>query len=106
MQRVAREWGSTGFVAVLVGVAVVAIGISAVAMKASWGWVALLAGVVLVIAGGGAMAAVTLSRRRSAWKDRGQRDPVLGEEVSAEEERKYLRRYRGRRGDRRQGRGL
>ncbi|CAM3683017.1 hypothetical protein ACXYTP_09410 [Tsukamurella ocularis] len=98
MQRIARQWGGAGFVGVLVGVGVLAIGISATATGAPWAWAAIGGGIALIVVGGAAMTAVSLSHRRNAWDDRGQRDPVLGEELSPTEERRYLRRYRRRGG--------
>lgn len=94
MHRIARQWGGAGFIAVLVGIGVLAIGISATAIGAPWAWAAIGSGVLLIAVGGSAMTAVSRSRRRNAWDDRGQRDPVLGEELSPSEERRYLRRYR------------
>lgn len=100
MRRVSRAWGAAGFVAVLAGVGALAVGISAAAVAAHWAWPTMTAGGVFVVFGGVAMVMVSLGRRRSAWDDRGQRDPVLGEELSPKEEGAYLRRYRGRFGRR------
>ncbi|MCA4995294.1 hypothetical protein HWD35_11285 [Tsukamurella tyrosinosolvens] len=98
MQRIARQWGGTGFVGVLVGIGVLAIGISATAIGMPWAWAALGIGILLIVVGGATMTAVSLSRKRNAWDDRGQRDPVLGEELTPAEERQYFRRYRRRGG--------
>ncbi|BDD81753.1 hypothetical protein TPB0596_15160 [Tsukamurella pulmonis] len=94
MHHVARQWGGVGFIGVLTGIGVLAIGISATAIGAPWAWFAIAGGIALIVVGGAAMAAVSLTHRRNAWDDRGQRDPVLGEQLSPAEERRYLRRYR------------
>ncbi|GAA4385591.1 hypothetical protein [Tsukamurella soli] len=96
MRRLDKRWGMLGYVLCIVAIAGLAAGLTGVAVAAPWGWYLFAVGVVLVIAGGALLVAVSVSQRPSRFHDRTERDPIM-EPTTPEEEREYVRRYRGRR---------
>jgi len=93
MRAIAKKWGFLGYTLALIAITAVVIGISGIATTMWWGWYVLVTGGVLMLASSALMALVSVSRERSRYRDRAQRDPLM-ETVSDEEEWEYVERYR------------
>lgn len=93
MKELAKRWGMLAYGLALLAIAGVVIGISGIATSMWWGVFVVVAGGALMLVSGAMMAMVSISRGRSRYRDRSQRDPLM-EPVSDEEEWDYVERYR------------